>query len=98
VLSKCANPACSAVFRFLHQGRIFSLVRRPRSQSEPPPTSWEDGPSSAVERYWLCDRCARVMTVICERGAVVVKALPGVAPVAPQRQRPLPPGERTLAA
>lgn len=94
MLSKCANPACSATFRFLHEGRIFSLAHRPGAVpgSEPVATN---GP---LERYWLCDRCAQVMTLVWRRGAVVLKALPGVVPLTRHALRPLPPAERTLVA
>ncbi len=94
MLSKCANPACSAAFRFLHEGRIFSLVRRPGEGpgSEPGP------PNGQPERYWLCDRCAQAMTLVWSQGAVVLKALPGVVPLSRHALRSLPPAERTLAA
>ena len=27
MLSKCANPACSAHFLYLHEGRVFRIMR-----------------------------------------------------------------------
>lgn len=95
MLSKCANPACSAAFRFLHEGRIFSLVRKPGGE---PSSEAGIGNGSQLERYWLCDRCAQAMTLVWSRGAVVLKALPGVVPPSRHALRPLPPAERTLAA
>lgn len=94
MLSKCANPGCSAKFRFLHEGRIFSLVQRPGAGQGAEPVAG-NGP---LERYWLCDRCAQAMTLVWSRGAVVLKALPGVVPRSRHALRPLPPAERTLAA
>jgi len=69
MLSKCANPACSAAFRYLRQGRIFNLeLKTP---------SW-DGDAERnhkVEHFWLCDRCARVMEVVWENGEVSTRRL-----------------------
>lgn len=33
MLSKCANPKCSEIFRYLHQGKIFSLAPTPEVQT-----------------------------------------------------------------
>ena len=77
MLSKCANPACSAAFRYLHEGRIFSLAvpaKRPRMDSP-----WETAGSPRVERYWLCPRCSQQMTLRWSNGAVVVSVLPAAA-------------------
>ena len=95
MLSKCANPTCSAKFRFLHEGRIFSLVRRSEGGPGSEPVASNGG---RLERYWLCDRCAQAMTLVWSRGAVVLKALPGVVPLSRHALRPLPPAERTLVA
>ncbi len=70
MLSKCANPSCSARFRYLGEGRIFSLV--------PGIETVElrvllDHPAGEVERYWLCDLCAKSMTLCRVHGRVVVR-------------------------
>jgi len=74
MLSKCANPTCSARFRYLHEGRIFSaiiedkgVVRGAEDYAETP---------RRVERYWLCDSCARSMTLVLRDGRVVLRAMP----------------------
>ncbi len=76
MVSKCANPACSASFRYLHEGRIFSIY----SQHDPPGrVSWSVT-GQVIERYWLCPACARDMTLVLRRGQVVVQkfsAMPG---------------------
>ncbi len=74
MLSKCANPACSASFRYLHQGRIFSLVLDP----EPTATDvvWDHRVERPVERYWLCEVCAQSMTLGRDGKSVVVRPMP----------------------
>jgi hypothetical protein len=59
MLSKCANPVCSATFRYLHQGRIFQLVPGPAVE-------WAAAKNGLlpVERFWLCDACSIEMNVI----------------------------------
>jgi hypothetical protein len=69
MLSKCANPACSARFRYLRQGRIFNLEVTILSS---------DGDGNVrpkIEHFWLCDRCAAVMKVVWENGAVSTRPL-----------------------
>jgi len=69
LLSKCANPACPATFRYLRQGRIFNL------EVKTPAWDGEGERSHTVEHFWLCDRCASVMEVVWENGAVSTRRL-----------------------
>jgi hypothetical protein len=47
MLSKCANPKCSEIFRYLHKGKIFSLAPIPEVQTV-------TGMIPALEeRFWL---------------------------------------------
>ena len=53
MVSQCANPDCSAKFRYFSRGRLFHLYARIR-----------DGRSAFhPESYWLCDACAQHMTL-----------------------------------
>jgi hypothetical protein len=59
MVSKCANPTCSERFLYLHQGKIFQL--------SPTPEVEEVGggfPPSLYERFWLCDKCCKEMTLV----------------------------------
>ena len=73
MLSKCANPSCSASFRYFHQGQLFRMeVELPEEDR-----NTVDGDAARVSRraefFWLCDRCACEMTLACDgRGAVLV--------------------------
>lgn len=53
MLSKCANPGCTASFRYLHRGRLFQFESRNRPQAES-----ERMPVQGVEFFWLCENCA----------------------------------------
>jgi hypothetical protein len=69
MLSKCANPACSNLFLYLHQGKLFRLDTN---------TLRLEGESSSrkkrprIEYFWLCDNCAAEMTVVFRKGKGVV--------------------------
>jgi len=81
MLSKCANPECFEVFRYLHQGKIFDLS----------PTLDPQATTAAVkaprhERFWLCARCSKQMTLIWD--GAQAKLLP--LPVETGRIKPLP--------
>jgi hypothetical protein len=67
VLSKCANPACVASFRYLHQGRIFNI--------DVSAVSPEKYHIPKIERFWLCEQCAQVMKVVRENGVVSTRLL-----------------------
>jgi len=54
MLSKCANPNCSEQFRYLRKGRIFHSHA----------ASGGGAPASHQERFWLCDRCSKEMTLV----------------------------------
>jgi hypothetical protein len=69
MLSKCANPACSARFRYLRQGRIFSLEIKTLSSGR------RGQYSSKMEHFWLCESCAEAMEIVWESGRVSTRAL-----------------------
>lgn len=48
MLSKCANPACTRSFRYLHEGKLFW-----REPGRDPRT----GAVVKGEWFWLCDHC-----------------------------------------
>jgi hypothetical protein len=64
MLAKCTNPACSATFRYLHEGRLFAIETNPvatviRSWAEPDYM----GESNTREYFWLCSSCCRVVRI-----------------------------------
>lgn len=82
MVSKCANPACAAPFRYLHEGRIFSI------RADMPHR--HDGADPRVERYWLCSTCADKMTLVMERGRVALRELASIAESTLKPQRAMP--------
>ena len=70
MISRCANPACSTRFRYLHEGQIFGFEVRSI------PAAGVDVPgmnslSRRTEYFWLCDSCALNMKLVLEPGAGV---------------------------
>jgi hypothetical protein len=72
MVEKCVNPACSALFRYLRDGRVF--VTEVEGDSH---TKGHARPRQF--RYvWLCNSCCRTMTVVVEKGQGI-KIVPRVA-------------------
>jgi hypothetical protein len=94
MLHKCANPACSKLFRKLSEGKLFQVESE---YFRTPPSAATRARRSRlarhVEHYWLCDDCCPVMTLSFEPGRGVV-AVPHYVPAgkkpptSPRRQQP----------
>lgn len=74
MLTKCANPACSAQFKYLHQGKLFHLTPIPELQAR-----HDRSLEFLYERFWLCDSCCKKMTVVWGGTAAKVVPLPETA-------------------
>jgi len=74
MLSKCANPSCSARFRYLHTGQLFRIERplegRTSNGSELEERLTAKKGRRHVEFFWLC---SELMTLTFENGAVNVR-------------------------
>jgi len=70
MLSKCANPACSASFLYLRKGKLFRMETSAGYEARP--DFARDGdtkiPVRHLEYFWLCEECASRMTVVFEKG------------------------------
>lgn len=62
MLSKCANPACSNVFRYLREGKLF-LIEFEARPGKSDAASQKAGTCRAIDYAWLCSSCCRDMTV-----------------------------------
>lgn len=80
MVSKCANPECTEVFRYLHQGRIFLLSPTPEVEIVA-----GGAHPSLFERFWLCDKCSKQMTVVWGGTQAKLVTLPT------KTEQPLPP-------
>jgi len=49
MVSKCANPNCSAMFHH-RQGRLFCFPKQPVEEGRPANTH-------SVQHFWLCQTC-----------------------------------------
>ena len=58
MLSKCANPECSEIFKYLHQGKIFRLAPNPEIELI------VEAIPSLHERFWLCDKCCKKLKIV----------------------------------
>lgn len=93
MLSKCANPACSAQLRYLKDGKIFRVEPRtsPAAISYlPQGASPARGPELQVlsrnpslnrEYFWLCSECARSLTIAVHDQRVIL--MPARLPAKP---------------
>ncbi len=74
MLHKCANPACSSVFRSLNRGKLFLLDGDTSASvaSGIAPAFRRGRPGRLMERYWLCDCCSSLFTLTFERGRGMV--------------------------
>jgi len=88
MLSKCANPECSEIFRYLHEGKVFYLAPTPEVLIA---TGMQD--PSLHERFWLCDRCSKEMTLVW--AGTQVKLVSKPAPTKPKDALPQPPAPAT---
>ena len=77
MLSKCANPECSEILRYLHQGKIFYLAPTPEVEILTMLSA------KLHERFWLCSRCSRSMTLVWNGTGVSLEPLPANAVAAP---------------
>jgi hypothetical protein len=69
MVTKCANPVCSAPFLYFHQGKLFRRENPVYAQGGKGNGSAK--PTRHVEFYWLCDECAGRMTLAFEPGVGV---------------------------
>ncbi len=65
MVTKCANPSCSASFQYFRNGKLF-LIELPRASSGVGHVnSWAK--NKGIEYFWLCDRCSSELTVTVDR-------------------------------
>ena len=61
MLTSCANPSCGNSFRFLHSGRLYLFDPTPFASLHE--SDWQPIPHHG-EHFWLCEDCAKKMTLI----------------------------------
>lgn len=63
MLAKCANPACSAKFQYLHLGKLFAIEYRNSARYALAGGSEFVQKSDRLRYFWLCPACSRTMTI-----------------------------------
>ncbi len=68
MVSQCANPRCSAPFRYLRQGKVFLVEHRNKNSNG-------NGRRTAgkVEYFYLCSDCAARLTLEREPASGLVR-------------------------
>ena len=79
MITKCANPACGASFRYLRGGKLFLVREPPSSIDQPqgllPRTQSSKEAYSAHEYCWLCAQCAQRLTITSDgNGRVFIRS------------------------
>lgn len=76
MLSKCANPSCSAQFKYLRDGKLFHVELAPGDTTAD--SSVDPLVNKRVVHFWLCGRCAEKMTITYsrERGVSTIPLRP----------------------
>ncbi len=71
MVSKCANPDCSAIFRYLREGRLFNFEVTKSNPSRVVGVHI----ARSYEHFWLCPACSVNMTLVKDNGSVAVRPL-----------------------
>jgi hypothetical protein len=84
MLDHCANPGCARRFRKLEDGKLFLVEVDVAEAALPNRAAGAGRFFRHLERYWLCDPCASVLTLTFEqnRGVVAVPLAPPVGRIA----------------
>ena len=79
MLSKCANPKCTASFRYLHRGKLFRMeVPVTFATVQPAPEQAKKLPLR-TEFFWLCEECSTQMTLIYSKEVgITTRPLPSL--------------------
>lgn len=73
MLSKCANPGCTAPFHYLRDGKLFQIDTSLGIPENTGPQLVQEGkPPHRIEYFWLCGQCSTNMTLAFQRGKGVV--------------------------
>jgi hypothetical protein len=73
MVSKCANPGCQAPFRYFHTGKLFRIDKESGYERRRLLGTEREAkkPARHLEFYWLCDDCARSMTLAFDESSGV---------------------------
>jgi hypothetical protein len=80
MLTKCANPACTARFHYFRHGRdgrLFQVERRSNGAGNGAGKNGAAKNGHNIEHFWLCAACAAAFTIAVDaEGRVDVQPQP----------------------
>jgi hypothetical protein len=80
MLTKCANPACTARFHYFRHGRdgrLFQVERRSNGAGKNGVSNGAAKNGHNVEHFWLCAACSAAYTIAVDvEGRVDVQPQP----------------------
>jgi hypothetical protein len=65
MLSKCANPACSNTFRYLHEGKLYVIAPKAELAGDKPMLKYTGG---YVQYARLCSSCCFYLAIQIDNG------------------------------
>ena len=77
MVSKCANPGCSAPFRYLRTGKLF----RVEMEHDPIATQALEAmfapqkPTRRAHFFWLCDGCSSKVKLVVGKNGIATEPL-----------------------
>lgn len=79
MLHKCANPGCSAQFRYLNEGKLFEVEFQYSKSSTSNGRREPINGKAHIERWWLCDGCSVHTSLRFDRrhGLIMMHSLEG---------------------
>ncbi|MBZ5566374.1 MAG: hypothetical protein LAN64_00840 [Acidobacteriia bacterium] len=80
MIEKCANHACCAQFRYLHEGKLFVMETDGPDASAVTRGADSAGKVRTLQHFWLCDTCCKTM-VVTHDPHDRVKVIPHAGPI-----------------
>ena len=77
MVSKCANPECSAPFRYLRSGKLFrvEMERDPLVSQAVEPMFASRNPVRRAHYFWLCDGCSSKVKLVIGKDGIATEPL-----------------------
>ncbi|HEY3927296.1 MAG TPA: hypothetical protein VGL89_02870 [Candidatus Koribacter sp.] len=66
MMSKCANPSCTSVFRYLRDGKLFQVPAGDSAKFNGPEIPGMVKPLARDEFFWLCGDCSKDLTIVVD--------------------------------
>ena len=66
MMSKCANPTCASVFRYLRDGKLFQVPSGVALKLSQAGTVDTPKRPARDEFFWLCGECSKTFTIVVD--------------------------------